>query len=178
MVVPISPVTKSGHTCKGAHSLCAKKIPSWEESSWDVTQDDKLFLVFDHNDDEEEDGGGERLSWRRWIPSGTWVWRLQRDAGWGSHINNMCSKANRALGFLRRNQDRRNQDQSALIQDPCAPHTGICQHSVGPTQEERSQSTRSELNWTELSGYSVLVIVEAPWESSGYHSDRLSLVCL
>ena len=28
---------------------------------------------------------------------------LQCDLGWGTHINNVCAKANRTLGFLRRN---------------------------------------------------------------------------
>ena len=31
------------------------------------------------------------------------VWSITSDLKWNSHIRNVCSKANRTLGFLRRN---------------------------------------------------------------------------
>ena len=54
-----------------------------------------------------------------------------KDLSWNEHINNVCSKANKTLSFLRRNLKISSQEIKETA-NPCATHHGICCDSMGP----------------------------------------------
>ena len=67
---------------------------------------------------------------------------ITHDRRWNTHISNMCTKANRTLGFLRRNLYQCPQDvKEAAYRGTCSPHFGIWQLCLGSPR--RGSSTRN-----------------------------------
>ena len=68
---------------------------------------------------------------------------LSRNLDWGQHVNNKVMKANRSIGFLRRNLSSlpRGSERGSL-QSPCAASRGIRQLCLGPTLKKTRQTNR------------------------------------